>query len=177
MTTRWRYLTLRCCFCENPLWQWSQTKGRSPVWILLCDCKFVVSANRAPHRSHTNGRSPVCVLSCRVFCPFSRNLNFPDDKKSTQSCWAAKDGRTADHPVHENLIQLTVWYRRCIDRAFLLCEFFYELLNFQIVKMIYCIRHMYRVSRRYEFDNGVKDLFDGQIHGRRLDILAHLTLN
>ena len=77
MATRWGSLTLRCCFCENPLWQWSHTKGRSPVWILLCDCKFVVSANRAPHRSQTNGRSPVWVRSCLVFCPFSRNLNFP----------------------------------------------------------------------------------------------------
>ena len=76
VATRWRYFTLRCCFCEKPLWQWSQTKGRSPVWILLCDCKFVVSANRAPHRSQTKGRSPVCVRSCLVFCPFNRNLNW-----------------------------------------------------------------------------------------------------
>ena len=76
MAIRWRYFTLRCCFCEKPLWQWSQTKGRSPVWILLCDCKFVVSANRAPHRSQTKGRSPVCVRSCLVFCPFNRNLNW-----------------------------------------------------------------------------------------------------
>ena len=72
---------------------------------------------------------------------------------------------------------LTVWCKRYIDRAFLQCEFFYELLNFQIVKMIYYRRHMYRVSRRYEFDNEAKDLFDGQIHGHRLDILVHLTLN
>ena len=72
---------------------------------------------------------------------------------------------------------LTVWCKRYIDRAFLQCEFFYELLNFQIVKMIYYRRHMYRVSRRYEFDNEAKDLFDGQIHGHRLDILVHLTLD
>ena len=71
----------------------------------------------------------------------------------------------------------TVSCRRYIDRAFLQYGFFYELLNFQIVKMIYYRRHMYRVSRRYEFDNGAKDLFDGQIHGHRLDISAHLTLN
>ena len=147
------------CFCENPLWQWSQTKGRSPVWILLCDCKFVVSANRAPHRSQTNGRSPVCVRSCLVFCPFNRNLNCSVSHVVVSESW------------------LTVWCRRYIDRAFLQCEFFYELLNFQIVKMIYYIRHMYRVSRRYEFDNEAKDLYDEQIHGHRLDILVHLTLN
>ena len=106
MATRWRNHTLRCCFCENPLWQWSQTKGRSPVWILLCDCKFVVSANRAPHRSHTNGRSPVCVRSCRVFCPFSRNLNFPVKKNQNFRKYIAAKllgdpgpvGRSNGHP-------------------------------------------------------------------------------
>ena len=77
---------------------------------------------------------------------------------------------TATRPVRGNLSRLTVWYRTCIDRAFLQCEFFYELLNFQIVKMIYYIRHMYKVSRRYEFDNGAIDWFFEQIHGHRLGI-------
>ena len=36
---------------------------------------------------------------------------------------------------------------------------------------------MYKVSRRYEFDNGATDWYDGQIHGHRLGISIHWTPN
>lgn len=65
------FLTFWCLFRRwvlRLLWffvrygQWTQAKGSSPVWVLMCSCRLPFCALRYEQKWQANGFSPVCVL-------------------------------------------------------------------------------------------------------------------